>query len=209
LFGYGQWPLSYYQKNAPYSADLFYKETVGLMKRLASAEANHVFFHSCNYNSLGAIITSCPPMDFRTPPAVDMVNRALHDAAKKHRVHYIDLSDIVGPMWDSAIDYCHYYGKVFNAEAEFLLYSIFNRTNPSIEGNVLLTERKFLKDLQLFRFAPDSTVYVSKDGVLRPFPNGDVFAAMGFDFSRVRVLSDADMSEYVIGRELSTRHPWY
>jgi hypothetical protein len=74
---------------------------------------------------------------------------------------------------------------------------------------VLLTERKFLKDLRLFRFSSSSTVYVSKDGVLRPFPNGDVFAAMGFDFSRVRILSDADMGEYVVGRELSTSQPWY
>lgn len=198
-----------------------YKETVGLMKRLVAAKVDHrvFFFHSCNYNSLGAIITSCPPMDFRSPPAVDMVNGALHAAAKKQRVPYIDLSHIVGPLWDSAVDYCHYYGKVFNAEAEFLLYSMFNSvvTQPN-EGMatpllpvllLLLTERKFLKDLQLFRFPPDSTVYVSKDGVLRPFPNGDVFAAMGFDFSRVRVLSGVDMGEYVVGRELSTSQPWY
>ena len=208
MFGYGQWPLSYYQKNAPYSADQMYKETAGLMKRLLAARVDRVYFHSCNYNSLGAIVTSCPPMDFRSPPAVDMVNRALRDAAKKHHIPYIDLSDIVGPLWDSAVDYCHYYGKVFNAEAEFLLYSIFNRTQPH-EGVVLLTERKFLKDLRLFRFSSGSTVYVSKDGVLRPFPNGDVFTAMGFDFSRVRILSDADMGEYVVGRELSTSQPWY
>lgn len=76
-------------------------------------------------------------------------------------------------MWDSAVDYCHYYGKVFNAEADYILYKLFSTTllaslnTPSTSSSssntkILYFERHFLKDYKLFRFSSDTTVYISK-----------------------------------------------
>jgi len=75
------------------------------------------FVWSINYNALGGFLTSCPPIDYRTPEVVNMANKVMRAAAEKHEVEYIDTSHIMGPMWDIEEDWCHPGNKVFVLEA--------------------------------------------------------------------------------------------
>ena len=82
----------------------------------AGGQTTKYYVLSMNYIPLNCIITTCPPMDWRTPPAVDAYNAVAQAAVAEHNQNrrtdappalYVDMSDVVGPMWDAAIDWCH------------------------------------------------------------------------------------------------------
>ena len=76
--------------------------------------------------------SSCnPTIEWRTPPLEQAYDVSLKRAVKRQQtnstgsgtaVHYIGVRDIVWPKWDSALDWCHYFGDkggtdVIRAEA--------------------------------------------------------------------------------------------
>lgn len=128
VIGYGQWPLSFLAP-APCNADCFRTAITTLAPRLVSLNNQDkvkAYLRSMNYNGMGTFMTSCPPFDHRSPPAVAMYNGILREVSQQQNVPYIDTNHIMGPMWDSALDFCHPKGKVFNAEVEWILHRLFS-----------------------------------------------------------------------------------
>lgn len=204
VIGYGQWPVSYYEP-VTYSADRYAKEMRAMMQ-LISGSAYHgltkVYMVSTNYNALGGIITACPPADHRSPPVIDMLNSVVGTLANELQVGYIDLNHIMGPMWDSAQDYCHPKGKVFTAEVEWILHQILSDTVKSKQPVTLYPGNPPYPENSLIRFTDGNTVYLKRDGVLRAFPNGRTFMAMGFDFGDVQVELDWKRGLFKFGPDL-------
>lgn len=131
----GQWPAGW-TLHEPYTLQQYTTEMAGLLRKLKELQRINtnltltdmkIYFRTINYNSLGYHITRCPPIDWRSPPVIDMLNSATYKLITTQSTYgWIDLKHIIAPMWDSAVDWRHYHGKVFNAEAQFILYSFFN-----------------------------------------------------------------------------------
>jgi hypothetical protein len=122
---YGQWPVAF--TNPVVCNATCYRDSMRavLTEIVQHAGPTKFYLMSTNYNALSSRIITCPPTDHRSPPVVDLLNRIAAELAAELRVHYIDLNHIMGPMWDSAYDYCHPVGKVFTAQAEWVLNYIF------------------------------------------------------------------------------------
>jgi hypothetical protein len=84
------------------------------------------YLRSMNYNPLGGLIASCPPTDWRSPVVVDGYNTILRRLAKSFNITYIDSTFIVGPMWDSAPDWCHYKNEVGHRMAAYIVARVLN-----------------------------------------------------------------------------------
>mmetsp|Transcript_17722 Transcript_17722/g.26245 ORF Transcript_17722/g.26245 Transcript_17722/m.26245 type:complete len:501 (+) Transcript_17722:174-1676(+) len=87
-----------------------------------SVTANH-------YNPLGDVKLTCVPQDFRSPPFIDVYNSISREICRSTKeCTFVDTNTaVIGPMWDSAPDFCHYVkpssaGKV---EVSFVLGVIF------------------------------------------------------------------------------------
>lgn len=76
---------------------------------------------SSSYNPMGDVYSSCPPRDWRYPPVIEGYNRIIEELCKKNDITYINTDGIVGPMWDSADDWCHLTRRVGMAEAFYML----------------------------------------------------------------------------------------
>jgi hypothetical protein len=68
---------------------------------------------------------SCPPTDWRIPPVIDMHNKITERVCKQFGMRWIDTSDIMGVMWDRAIDFNHYYDISSDFEAMYVLSTVF------------------------------------------------------------------------------------
>jgi hypothetical protein len=157
IMGYGQWMVAT-QTNPPCTQDCYETAVREVTKQVAPTAYNgtiKMFFRSMNYNGLRAQLTTCPAFDYRTPPVVDMLNSVMERLCREYDVPYIDLTHIMGPMWDSAQDYSHPTGKVFTAEVEWLLHSIFtrdlthNRTHALMDSAASQTEQPSLQSSPL------------------------------------------------------------
>ena len=128
VIGYGQWPASFMAWPKAWTAEVYAAQMQRVLTQVtsfASTSTIKVFIRSVNYNGMGVVHTHCPPIDHRSPPVIDMMNRILVRLCSDTGVSYIDTSHIMGPMWDSAEDYCHPRGRVFTAEVEWILHRIF------------------------------------------------------------------------------------
>jgi hypothetical protein len=200
ILGYGQWMVAT-QTYPPCTADCYEAAVREVMKQVSPAGYNgttKIFFRSMNYNGLRAQITTCPAFDYRTPPVVDMLNNVMERLCREYDIPYIDLTHIMGPMWDSAQDYGHPTGKVFTAEVEWLLHSIFthdlahnrtthasatNHTEPMpphtlSSGELQMPDAPGLGNPSsvvegsLVKFLKRDATYLMQGGVLRALPHG-------------------------------------
>lgn len=202
VIGYGQWPVSYYEK-APYTQQRFTHEMRAMMQTVKSYSGTTLIsMRSVNYNALGGIITYCPPVDHRSPPVIDMLNSVIKTLTTDLDIPYIDLNPVMGPMWDSALDWCHPKGKVFTAEAEHVLYSLFTTSLAQNKLPKLFPGTAAPPENSLYRFTNDQTVYLYKDKELHSFPNGRTFMGMGFEFDQVVVLVESKRSTFDFGEPL-------
>ena len=194
VIGYGQWPASY---NAvpPYTTSRFETEMRKMLSTVvAPAYEGHaaVSLISMNYNGFGAYHMSCPPFDHRSPPMVDAYNSILHRLTAQAGVPYIDLGHIMGPMWDSAADYNHPGRKVFTAEAEWILHSLFTRP---IQPSSSTGQR-------LVRFSPSGSIYLLRGSLARPFPDMKTFEDYQYDLQKVETLPKSALSSFRVGDSL-------
>jgi hypothetical protein len=201
VVGIGQWPVSWV---APQTCDaecyLKAMETVvGSIAKSAYQGPVKVFMRSVNYNGMGTIITACPPYDHRSPPVIDMMNHILVQLTAAHGVDYIDLNHIMGPMWDSALDFCHPKGKVFTAEAEWILNHIFTAALHTLEAS-----QGTAGPGSLVRFTDSTVVYLVQGSTARAFPSSQTFVAMGFAWDKVAVQPAEKRTVYVFGPDLPT-----
>jgi hypothetical protein len=128
VLAFGQWSLSPYTVS-PVTIDAIKSELQAVFADIAGKEAStRVFFRTENYNGLGAHIRLCPNQDHRTPPAFDAINNAVRQLCEesKGRMPFIDLSAVIGPMWDAAVDFCHPDAPVLHAEVEVILHAVFS-----------------------------------------------------------------------------------
>ena len=98
-------------------------------------EGVNFYLRDPHYNALGDVKTACPPVDHRSPPFIDGYKEIVRNLAREYNVPYIDTSQIMDTMWDSAEDWTHYKGEVGKIEA----YAILKR---------ILEDRGQLKTLQ-------------------------------------------------------------
>eukprot|EP01032_Pedospumella_encystans_P023640 gene23640-26755_t len=188
VVAYGQWPASERVNGHPYSQSKYEEEIRRVITLLQEYDPKltQVFLRSINYNGLGARHTACPPADFRSPPVIDMYNTVLHTLAKELNVEFIDLTHIIGPKWDGALDWSHPVGKVATAEIEWILYKAFRYSMQHKMGVAL--HAPYIPENPLIRFTDSQTVYLNRNDGLRAFPNGHTFMAMGYDFGNVETL---------------------
>lgn len=67
-------------------------------------------------------MTTCPSTDWRQPWVVDAYNAMLKTACSEEGIHVIDTNELViGPIWDSAWDWCHFHHRGFPALAGLVL----------------------------------------------------------------------------------------
>ena len=76
-------------------------------------------------------------ISYNTPPNVDAFNHILSSEVSmlnkqsSSNVSFYDMSDIVGPMWDSAMDFNHHNGIVGRVMANKLVCSLYPPPLPS------------------------------------------------------------------------------
>jgi hypothetical protein len=206
VLGFGQWPVSW-QAHVVCNAECYRAAMRNLIiqaSKLAASGAVKLFIRSVNYNGFGTFVTSCPPFDHRSPPVIQMMNSILAQLTAELSVPYIDLNHIIGPMWDSALDYSHPKGKVFTAEVEWVLHSIFSTTYAALQSGAGSTSSTTVPKVpdRLIRFTDGSTVYLVRDGVARAFPNAQTFMKMGYDFGDVSVQLATTRGTYVFSSDL-------
>lgn len=115
LLHVGQWDLGWPEKKVtPW--ETFEHNFKALLVEIKQWNVPH-FVMETNYNPLNCQTTMCPPRDWRTPPMVDTLNAIMHRTANAMDVPLIPTRDIVAPLWDSAPDWCHPKGRLFNAVA--------------------------------------------------------------------------------------------
>ncbi len=122
----GQWPLG--TSNPPVSFPEFLNKYLTLMNSLRYMNTSGVYMRSIHLNPLGDVKLTCPPTDWRNPPAIGIYNDIILNLTKFEvtNIPFVDTDVIIGPMWDSAPDFCHYpsSGKVAVAEALYILDNI-------------------------------------------------------------------------------------
>jgi len=127
----GQWPLSF-KNGDQFQSQQDYK---GNMTKIAdSFLAKHpdkkLIFRSIHYIPLNRMRLSCPPTDWRSPVLVDMYNEILRQVVESYsafpKLRFVDTSEVIRPIWDTAEDWCHYGSKIGVPEAAFLLNHIWS-----------------------------------------------------------------------------------
>ena len=100
----------------------YYKQIRDMLLLLRGFEIPNLFLRSVHHNPLGNLKTTCPPEDWRYPATVDMYNEIHRNLTAELGVPFLDTPDIIGSMWDSAHDFCHYRNdETSRAEALFVL----------------------------------------------------------------------------------------
>ena len=137
VVGFGQWPASWVTLGTPYGTRAPYQpwgesrfeyEMRNVISELESVPHIATYIRSTHYNPLGHTILVCNPnpADFRSPYVIDMYNGILRRILLGSRVEYLDTTtDIIGPVWDTARDYCHYGDKFAHAEVGAVMHALF------------------------------------------------------------------------------------
>lgn len=141
VIGVGQWPAGWpegrphlfneYKKNM----QSMIQTLVMLKNKLEITNAQHpavntslkLYLRSMHYNALGNRMTACPPDEWRNPFVVDGYNLIAKQLASESmgKVKFIDTNFIIGPMWDSPEDWCHFKNEAGRQDALFLLAKTF------------------------------------------------------------------------------------
>jgi hypothetical protein len=109
--------------------------------------------------------------------------------ATARAVPFIDLNDIMGPMWDAAEDFCHPRGHVAAAEA----VKVLNHILGAALVNGSSAAPPFVNTIsvgEIIRFLNFRSLYLRNGTELREFPDGGTFMKMGFEFGTESVLEE-------------------
>jgi len=206
VVGYGQWPLSSWMGQQPYNATRYEFEIRKVLASIVAAELHtRVFMRSMNLNGLGYTETQCPPTDHRHPPVVMMYNDILSRLCKEYNVPYIDMHHLQAPLWDIALDWNHPKGRVFTAEAEYVLHYVLTYSQkhhlvPKLDPS-FGTQTSFEWVVVPVQFNDSEVAYYAHGGVLRALPSHSTLSHLGFVANRstIRVLDARRKGEYLFG----------
>ena len=126
IIGIGQWPAGW-PGGAPTSFSEYESSmkievanfSAVLRKRVPSFQ---IFIRSMHENPLGNLISACPPGDWRNPEVVRIYNEILLSVSEQLSIPFLDTTDIIMPLWDSAADWCHYEGEAGRVDALYLAH---------------------------------------------------------------------------------------
>lgn len=97
-------------------------EIMEMISRFKDLRVTNFNLRAIHYNPLGDEKTTCPPEDWRWPPVIDMYNDIIHNLSISMDVPFLNTNFIIGPMWDSARDWCHYkFSFASQSEALYML----------------------------------------------------------------------------------------
>lgn len=201
VLGFGQWTHSFLEHQTPYTNTRSERELRRIIAETDSNTSTMLFLRSMNYNGFGALYTVCPPQDYRLPHVVDMYNAMQCNLCVELGVGYIDLNHIIGPLWDSAADWSHPDGRIFTAEAEHILNSIFTH---AVQSKRPVRPVKTLPSRMVLQFDGNETTYLYRNGTLHAFSDNETFSAMGFQGKDVKIIPRRDEIAFAWGTPLST-----
>jgi len=205
VVGYGQWPLSSWMAREPYNSVRYEAEMRKVISAIASANLSiPVFIHSQNLNGFGYLHTKCPTRDFRHPPLVMMYNNIVARLTAEFNVPFIDMFPLQGPLWDIALDWSHPKGRVFTAEAEFVVYIVLSYSHKHNRAPVLdpnYASRVLFEWISVpIRFAGSDAVYVLDCGHYRAVQNWKTLQHLGYAKNgSVEVVDASRKSEFKFG----------
>ena len=117
VLSFGQWDGSY--RHAPPTPPAQFgaavREVLGRLHLLLRSQQRWLM--TTNDIPMGCAALACPPAEWRTPPLIGAYNAELEAAARAAQIGFIDNRDIIGPVWDSALDWNHPDGRPFEAMA--------------------------------------------------------------------------------------------
>jgi hypothetical protein len=192
----GQWPISH-QAKVPYSLSQLQRELTAMVLDVVSPvnKTNatlSLFLRSENYAAYGAF-TDCPTNDYRKPPVFDAINAMVKAVAGQLAIHYVDLNDIMGPMWDSALDYNHPYGKVADMEVRRILHSVLS-VLLAPGGNLSFAAKRKIdikKEHRAVMFFPSQRLYIRRRFThLSPIKNQAEYNSLRLNSIDIAKLSD-------------------
>jgi hypothetical protein len=137
IIALGQWPAGWPGSAA--DTPLTYAEAMAKHLRAFKAHAGSdasIIVRAVHYNPIGENIGACPPKDWRHPILIDAYNAILAEVCRELNITFVDTNrHIVGPMWDSAEDWCHYKAGpgllVGQVEAAFFARLVGVQVKPS------------------------------------------------------------------------------
>mmetsp|Transcript_477 Transcript_477/g.954 ORF Transcript_477/g.954 Transcript_477/m.954 type:complete len:590 (+) Transcript_477:126-1895(+) len=134
IIAIGQWAASAsknekYSHIPPISFPDFREEYRNMMKALNDLNVSGVHLRSIHLNPLGDLRFKCPAEDYRHPSVLEVYNeiiRNLTELEEFKNISFIDTDFIIGPMWDSSPDFCHFppEGEIARAEALHILETV-------------------------------------------------------------------------------------
>ena len=205
VVGYGQWPLSSWMGKEPYNSVRFEAEMRKVVGTIAAANLSiPVFMHSMNLNGLGYLHTKCPTRDYRHPPIVMMYNSIVARLSAEYNVPYIDMFSIQGSLWDIALDWSHPIGRVFTAEAEYVMHSVLSYSHthniaPELDSAYSSRVRYSWKSAPI-RFDDSESVFVMDGGRYRAVPNWKSLVHLGYGAEgMVKVVDASSKANYTFG----------
>ena len=138
VIGIGQWPAGW-PEGRPQLFNEYKNNMEGMLQHLIKLKHNveqnnsgqpsspgktlKLYLRSMHYNALGNSMTGCPPREWRNPFVIDGYNGIAKQLTLEFMgsVEYIDTDFIIGPMWDSPDDWCHYRNEAGKQDALYLL----------------------------------------------------------------------------------------
>jgi hypothetical protein len=119
VIGVGQWSAGW-PEDEPTLFPAYETQMSTLLENIQDIGGITIFLRSIHYNAIGDKIGGCPPADWRSPPVIDGYNRILKRVSKNFGVEFIDTNAIIGPVWDSAPDWCHYRNEAGEKDALYI-----------------------------------------------------------------------------------------
>jgi hypothetical protein len=118
LVGLGQWDAAGLGRRGPTQFDAYKDGMLRIMNQMKALNENRmdgkhiqVYFRSMHYNPIGDAIGRCSPDDWRSPPVIDGYNAILKQLCDEENIAFLNSNVVLGPMWDTASDWCIYNGK--------------------------------------------------------------------------------------------------
>jgi len=127
VFGFGQWSASF-SGQRPVLFPAYQNATKSLIIDIISKRERlklhgaDVFFRSMHFLPLNNLVaSSCPPVDWRSPPVVDRYNIIERKLCMEHGIPFIDTNFLTSPVWDSSPDWMHLNMPVKLVESQYVI----------------------------------------------------------------------------------------